>query len=140
MQANWPRRASLEDAAAWVEALSAEEKVELAAQAKRFDDLARIRRAGTTANARSRNQPTAGRRQLQKTLLAYGQWLSRLTAGRQEELREDLLDRPIDEQVDRVRRFVRQEHEQASRQLSTEDAEKLRNECWQSPKNARPSC
>jgi len=115
---------SLETRREWVEGLSPEEKVVLAAQSKRFGGLNGIQQDRLRALER---EISAGGVDLQRTLLAYDQWLSRLTAGQMEDLRQDLLDLPVDEQVDLVQRLVRQERDQASRRLIPEDAEKLRN-------------
>jgi hypothetical protein len=110
----------------WVERLEPEEKVVLAAQAERFKALERIEGEQNRLRALER-EVRAGGEQLPRTLLAYEQWLSRLTAGQQEELRQDMLELPVDEQVDLVRRHVRQEREQSSRRLSAEDSQKLRD-------------
>ena len=118
---------SFQERRAWVEALSPEEKVILAAQEKRFVNL-KERIPGEQDRLRTLQQEiSAGGLELQRTLLAYDQWLSQLTAAQQEALREDLLDRTVEEQVELVGRLVRQERAQASRRLTPEDAEKLRN-------------
>jgi hypothetical protein len=112
--------ASLETRKAWVEALPSEDKVVLAGQAKRFGELEKNKKDQLLA---LQDKISAAGLDLQ--LLAYEQWLSRLTAGEQEDLRQNLLDRPVEAQVKLVRQLVRQESEQASRQLSDEDAETL---------------
>jgi hypothetical protein len=61
-------------------------------------------------------------------LLAYGQWLNGLTAGKQDELRQQLEERSVDEQVRLVQRLAEEERDDPTLQLSREDAEKLRNE------------
>jgi hypothetical protein len=99
---------SFEERRKWVEGLSPEEKVVLAAQAKRFDELDRIKGEQDRLRALER-EIGAGGVELQRTLLAYDQWLSRLTAAQQEELREDLLDLNVDEQVEVVSRLVRRD-------------------------------
>jgi hypothetical protein len=108
----------------WVDNLSEEEKVVLAAQATRFKNFEQ------TQQERVRNlerDVRTGGENLQRTLLAYEQWLSRLTAGRQEELRQNLLDLPVQDQVAVVGNLVERQREQSWRPLSTEDAEKLRS-------------
>jgi hypothetical protein len=114
---------SLDTRREWVERLSAAEKVVLADQAKRFSLL----------NPAKQNdlrelelQIRAGGESLQRTLLAYEQWLSQLTSWQQEELREEFSERNPDDQVEFVKEVVQQERERASQKLSAEDAEKLR--------------
>lgn len=113
--------ASLDARRAWVEGLSPEDKVILAAQVERFGKLDDDRKDAL----RALNQQ-ASDADLEPMLLAYDHWLSRLTAGQREDLRQNFLDRPVDQQVELVRRFVRQENEQAARRLSNEDAAILR--------------
>jgi hypothetical protein len=113
---------SLEAKRTWVEGLPPEDKVVLAAQAERFGKLDRDQKEELRALDR---EISAGGVDLPRMLLAYDQWLSRLTAGEREDLRQNLLDRPIEEQVDLVRRLVRQENEQAARRLSDDDAATL---------------
>jgi hypothetical protein len=111
----------------WVESQSAEQKAKLAAAAKRFaartpgerERLIKLQREISRADDSQK---------LQEMLVAYGQWLDGLTAGKQEQLREEMAELSTDEQVERVRQFVRGENAQASRQLSNEDAERLRRE------------
>jgi hypothetical protein len=109
----------------WVENLSEEEKVVLAAQAERF-----FTKLAPTQQDRVRDlerDVRVGGEGLQRTMLAYEQWLSRQTAGRQEELRQNLLDLPVQDQVELVGDLVERQREQSWRPLSTEDAEKLRS-------------
>jgi hypothetical protein len=110
----------------WVESQSAEQKSKLAAQASRFEarraDQDRLRALVGEIRDASDSQ------RLQKTLVAYSQWLAGLTAGRQEQLREDMADLSTTQQVELVRDFVQRENAQASRQLSDEDVERLRHE------------
>jgi hypothetical protein len=115
----------LETRRQWVENLSEEEKVVLAAQASRFKSLERI--PGEQDRIRELERDVrAGGEDIQRTFLAYEQWLSRLTAGRQEELRQNLLDLPVQDQVELVGDLVERQREQSWQPLSTEDAEKLR--------------
>jgi hypothetical protein len=115
----------LETRRQWIENLSEEEKVVLAAQAARFKNLERT--PGEQERVRNLERDVrAGGEDRQRTLLAYEQWLSRLTAGRQEELRQNLLDLPVQDQVDLVGDLVERQREQSWRPLSAEDAEKLR--------------
>jgi hypothetical protein len=113
----------------WIESQTSDQKAQLASQAQRFGELSRY--AGRQEQLRDlereiRKDDDAKR--LQKTLVAYGQWLDGLSAGRREQLREDMFDLPVDEQVDLVREFVRMENAQASRELSDADKETLRHE------------
>jgi hypothetical protein len=118
---------SFEERRNWVEGLSPEDKIVLAAQEKRFVSL-KERIPGEQDRLRKLQQEiSAAGIDLQRTLLAYDQWLSRLTAAQQEALREDLIDLSVEKQVQLVSRLVRQERDQASRKLTPEDAEKLRN-------------
>ncbi|MEX0611357.1 MAG: zf-HC2 domain-containing protein [Pirellulales bacterium] len=110
----------------WLEATSADEKANLASQTKRFKELPTVERRRIRSLSRDISQAQDAK-ELQATLLAYGQWLARLTPGEQQQLREELWGLPGNEQADALRRFVRLENEQASRRLSPEDAEKLRN-------------
>lgn len=116
--------ASLETRRKWVEGLPPEDKAVLLAQAKRFGELDRTKKNQLRELDR---EISAGGVELQRAFVAYDQWLSRLTAGQQEDLRQDLLERSVDDQVDVVRQLMREENEQASRRLSTKDAETLRN-------------
>ncbi len=121
----WINAPEHEDRQEWVEALSDDKKVELAAQAKRFGSLPGAQRDRLRRLQRE-IQSADDWESLQLNLLTYGQWLSQLTVGEREELREGLAGRAADEQLDRVRRFVRRENQRSSRRLSADDAERLR--------------
>jgi hypothetical protein len=108
-----------------VEALSRDEKAELAAQANRFRALPRQER-DRLRRLHQLIQDAADAQQLQQNLIAYGQWFSQLTLGEQEELKEALRGLPPDKQIDQLRQFIRQENRRDARQLSAEDSEKLR--------------
>jgi hypothetical protein len=112
----------------WIESLSAEQKAQLAAQAKRFEN---IRVPGEQIRLRQLEREIGqadDSQRLRQTLVAYGQWLNDLTAGQQQQLRDDMAEMSADEQVDLVRQFVRREKAEASHQLSDEDAATLRRE------------
>jgi hypothetical protein len=114
--------ASLESRRQWVHGLPSEDRIVLAARAKEFTNLDDDKKE----QLRELHEDIiAGG--LEPQLLAYDQWLSRLTAGQQEELRQRLLDLPVVEQVEYVRRSLQQESEQAARRLSPDDAQTLRN-------------
>ncbi|MCI0333124.1 MAG: hypothetical protein L0228_07870 [Planctomycetes bacterium] len=117
---------SLETRRQWVEELSPDDKVILAAQAKRFYDLKPSPDEQDRLRALERDVSSAGP-DVQRTLLAYGQWLAGLTAGKQDELRQELQDRSVAEQVRFVQELVEQERRQMTRRLTPEDAERLRN-------------
>jgi hypothetical protein len=112
----------------WVEALPAEEKVLLAAQTERFrklddDEKERLRKLERDIDA--------GGDKLQDAFLAYSQWISKLTAAEQEEIRTDLRNQPVAEQIEIVEQRMRRQRHQTSRQLSAEDARRLREELQQ---------
>ncbi len=110
-----------------VESLAPEQKVRLAAQAQRFNALSSAERQRLRQLQRDISQADNSE-QLQRHLIAYGDWLAHLRPGEQEELREGLDALAADEQVGYIRRFVRREREQTSRRLSAADAEKLRQQ------------
>jgi hypothetical protein len=113
----------------WIESQTSDQKAQLAAQAERFGELARYDgRQEQLRDLEREIRNDADSKRLQKMLVAYGQWLDGLSAGRREQLREDMVDLPVDEQVDLVREFVRMESAQASRELSDADKESLRHE------------
>jgi hypothetical protein len=74
---------------------------------------------------------------LQKTLVAYGQWLSRFTAGQQEQLREELYDLAVDKQVDLLQKRVERERDHDLRHLTPTDAEAFRREIIQIARDKR---
>jgi hypothetical protein len=120
---------SPEERRRWVESQSAEQKARLASQAKRFNDLQRIRGEQQRLKDLERDIARANdSKKLQATLVAYSQWLAGLSAARQETLREDMAERSTEEQVEVVHQFVRNENAQASRQLSDEDSDRLKRE------------
>jgi len=121
----WVNAPSPEDRQEWLEALPPKEKATLVARTNRFQSLPGHERDRLRSLQREIREAHDAA-QLQRNLVAYGQWLSRLSLGEQEELKEELRGLPLDEQMDRVRRFVRQANQRASRQLSPEDAETLR--------------
>jgi hypothetical protein len=114
---------SLDTRRKWVENLSAEEKVVLADQAKRFSLLNPVQQ---DALRELQGEINSGGENIQRTLLAYEQWLSQLTSWQQEELREEFSERTIAEQVGFVQELVQQERERAFQKLSAEDANQLR--------------
>ena len=77
--------ASLADRRKWVDSLSSEQRAELAERSRAFEELQQKReekdRVRKLANdiGQAPDAPD-----LQKTLVAYGQWLSRHTAGEQQ--------------------------------------------------------
>jgi hypothetical protein len=120
---------SLKTRRQWLESLTPEGKANLAAQAKRFDELQRIPGEQDRLRKLQRDISEAeDAMRLQKTLLAYDKWLSRLSAGERQQLRDDLQDLSPEEQVERVQRIMRRQSVQASHRLTPEDAEKLRKE------------
>ena len=65
---------------------------------------------------------------LQKTLVAYGRWLSRHTPAEQELLLEKLAGKSPQKQAEVVDRYLDQDQRDAARHLSSADADKLRQE------------
>jgi hypothetical protein len=127
LNAEWASAPARKDRREWLENLPPEKQAELLTQADRFRDLPtsqRNRMRGLQEEIRGADDAA----QLQRNLLAYGQWLSRLTLGEREELKDHLSDVPVEGQMERLRRFVRRENQRASRELSPEDAETLRTE------------
>jgi hypothetical protein len=122
---------SLDERRKWVNSLSPEQKAELAARSRAFEDLRRNPqekdRLRKLANDIGRADDKA---ELQKTLVAYGQWLSRHTAGEQETIREDFEGLSTTQRIDKIRRMVERDTEEAKRQLSPEDQIQLRNEIF----------
>ncbi len=113
----------------WLKSLQPEQKAELADRAREFDDLEHSseeqqRMRQVMADIRTATDAPV----LQKTLVAYGQWLSRHTAGQQEQLRQDLRDRPADERAALVGKLVRRDEEQSWRHLSADETKALRDE------------
>lgn len=111
----------------WVNSLSMEQQAELAARARIFGELKnspheqeRLRKLARDIGEESP--------ELQKTLVAYGQWLSRLTSGEQEQLRDDLRRLSTNGQVELIQKTIRRKDEQASRHLSADDAKALHEE------------
>jgi hypothetical protein len=114
-----------EDRQEWVNFLSAGEKSELAAHARRFRELPR-RERDRLRDLQRAIKDADDAEQLHVNLLAYGRWLAQLTLGEQEDLREELRGVPVSEQIKRLERFVRRENLQAARQLSGEEKDRLR--------------
>jgi hypothetical protein len=123
---------SFESRAEWLKALQSEERADLAARARSFEELKRedgievqrLQQLAAEINAAD------DREKLQKTLIAYSQWLSRRRPGDQVELREELGELKTDDQVDRVRQIVRRESERASRELTADEKARLRKEIF----------
>lgn len=115
---------SRDDRRHWVEQLPADQRAELAGQWKRFQSLSPA--PETQQRLRGLQQQiaqAADAETLQKTLVAYGQWLTRRTPGEQAELRS----LPTDQRLRRVKEFIRQDNRRAARQLSPEEARALRD-------------
>jgi hypothetical protein len=109
----------------WIDQLSSDEKADLAAKSGRFRALAPApaeqQRLKSLAQQISQADDAAG---LQRTMLAYGQWLTHRPEWQKAELRQ----LPIDERLDRVAELVRRENRRAAQQLSADDAARLRKE------------
>jgi hypothetical protein len=83
-----------------------------------------------------RNAPDAAK--LEQTLAAYGQWLSRHSAGQQHQLQEELDRTPPEQQAELIRSRIERESELAMRHLLPEDADKLRKAIFQIVRERRP--
>jgi hypothetical protein len=119
--------ASLGERRQWVNSLSAEQKAELAVRSRAFEELPKNfqskDRLRQLANDIGRAPDAAA---LQKTLVAYGQWLSRHSAGEQQTLREKFQGLSADQQVAEIQKFV----DRDNRHLSPEERTKLRSEIF----------
>jgi len=113
----------------WLEQLPTDQKASLAAQAQRFQTFTPAERDRLRLLERQIHQQP-DHQVLQRYLIAYGKWLTRLLPGEQEELREALRELSLDKQVELVAQTARREREQASRRLSAEDASRLRQEVF----------
>jgi hypothetical protein len=116
---------SLQERRQWVESLPSEQKASLATQFQRFKDLANS--PGKQQELRELDQQVrtaADAEMLQKTLLAYGQWLNHRTPGEQDELSS----LPTEKRLELVEKYIKEDQEHAARQLSDEDRENLRKE------------
>jgi hypothetical protein len=126
---------SFETRREWIQSLPTERKAELADHTRTYNEL----ESSTGERERMRTIMDEVRQakdsaELQKTLVAFGQWLSRHSGGQQELLLEQLNDLPADKadkRVEVVRRHIEQDERLASRHLSADDAEKLRQEIIQ---------
>ena len=130
---------SMETRQQWVESLPAEQKAEFMDRTRVFGELrhdpAEKDRLRQLANEIGR---ATDAEKLQATLVAYGQWLSRHTAGDQQQLTDDLSGLSLDEKVSLISKKVHREDEQAARHLSADDVQKLREEIFTFAKAKRP--
>jgi hypothetical protein len=129
---------SLDTRREWIELLPGERKAELVDRTRAFGDL----ESSSEEREHMRQVMEAIREakdqeKLQKTLVAYGQWLSRHSGGQQERLREQLHGLPVDEQVAIVQKTIESDEEQRFRHLSLDEAEQLRQEIKQMAKDKR---
>jgi hypothetical protein len=136
-QANSP---SLETRRDWVESLTSERKAELADRTRAFNDLEpasgeREHMRQVMTDIRQAKDST----ELQKTLVAYGQWLSRHTDGQQEQIREQMRDLPPEKQVAIIQKHIARDEEQPYRHLTGDDPEKLREEIFRLARERHPN-
>jgi hypothetical protein len=123
---------SMETRREWIQSLAPERKAELADRTRAFNNLepaSEEREHMRQVMENIRDDEHADK--LQKTLVAYGQWLSRHTPAEQELLLEQFHDLSSAQQVEVVRRRIEQEGRLAARHLKPDDAEKLRQEIIQ---------
>jgi hypothetical protein len=134
--ANSPSRETRRE---WIQSLPAERKAELADRSRAYNDLEpsseerEHMRAVMNDVREAKDAPD-----LQRMLVAYGQWLSRHSGGWQERLHEQLRGLPVEEQVAVVRKTLDSDEEQRFRHLSLDEAEKLRQEIIQMAMDKRP--
>jgi hypothetical protein len=130
---------SFETRREWIQFLPAERKAELADRTRTFDDLepaSEEREHMRKVMDDIREAKDAP--ELQKTLVAYGQWLSRHTGGQQERLHEQMRGLPVEEQVAVVQKTIGADEEQRYRHLTLDEAEKFRQEIIQMAMARRP--
>jgi anti-sigma factor RsiW len=129
---------SFETRREWIQSLPAERKAELADHTRTFNDseLASEEREHMRQVMEDVREAT-DKDNLQKTLVAYGQWLSRHSGGQQERLHEQLRGLPVDEQLALVQKTIEADEEQRFRHLSLDEAEQLRQEIKQMAKEKR---
>jgi hypothetical protein len=135
-RANSPR---LDERRKWVEELSAEQKAELADRTRAFEELRRDPKEKDRLRELAHEisqADDAGK--LQHTLVAYGQWLARHSAGEQQQLVDEMRGMSSEEKVEVVSSMVRREDDEAARHLSAEDARTLREEFIKFAQAKRP--
>lgn len=120
---------SLDERSEWIKSLQPEQKAELADQARAFDHL----EPSTDEQSRMRTimadiRSAADAPDLQRTLVAYGQWMSRHTPGQRDQIWDEIRGQSPAEQAVIVGEKVRHEEGQAWQHLSADDAKKLRDE------------
>ena len=104
---------SFETRREWIQSLPAERKAELADRTRTFDDFepaSEEREHMRKVMDDVREAKDAA--DLQKTLVAYGQWLSRHTGGQQERLHEQLRGLSVEEQVAVVQKTIEADEDQ----------------------------
>ncbi len=117
---------SLDERRNWVESLSPEEKATLAERTRALDEL-HITLA-ERGRMRELVNDVQGKPELERTLIAYSEWLGRLSGAKQEDLRQAIANHSTKEQIAMVQKMVHQEYEQEAHHLSDADATTLRNE------------
>jgi hypothetical protein len=129
---------SFETRREWIQSLPVERKAELADHTRSYNDLEpsseereHMRKVMNDVRE-AKDAPD-----LQRMLVAYGQWLSRHTGGQQERLHEQLRGLSVDEQVAVVQKTIEADEDQRYRHLSLDEAEMLRQEIIQMAKDKR---
>jgi hypothetical protein len=115
----------------WIADRSPEEKAALAAQDARFrerSDRQQLRQIHQEIATASDTEV------LERTLLAYGQWLARRSPGEGAELRA----KPADERLREIERLIARDDRHAARQLSSDDARALREEVYEIAGERKP--
>jgi hypothetical protein len=112
----------------WVAGLSPEQKAALVSQINRFNALQKdSEKLRHLERLQQEIQRSANADALQRTLVAYGQWLMQREPWEQEDLRV----LPTDERVEEIQRMMREDEQRAARHLSDDDKDKLRKEIFE---------
>jgi hypothetical protein len=126
---------SLAERRDWVNSLSPDQKANLADRARAFEAERQSR--SEKDRLRELAEEVRGKPELEKALVAYGQWVAR-TPGRAEQLRNAFAELSTSERVAEVQKLAHQDSEQAARHLSDADAANLRGEILKLAKEKQP--
>jgi hypothetical protein len=112
----------------WIMSLAPVEKATLASQANRFNAIKQEPvKLSQLVQLQQGIRNAADSDKLQRTLVAYGQWLAQREPWEQEDLR--LL--AAEERVDLIQRIMRDDEQRAARHLSDNDKDNLRREIFE---------
>ncbi|MCC7474541.1 MAG: hypothetical protein IT425_04045 [Pirellulales bacterium] len=118
--------AEYSDRASWIDSLTDLEKASWADRTRAYHEsrLAQAERE----RQRKLTDAISDEPALQRTLVAFGQWLANHSPAEQDRIREVLRDQSVDQKIAEIQRRARQEHREKVWRLSPEDASKLREE------------